>query len=394
MTNKENKIYLDYAASTPVDRQVFEAMKPYFSKKFGNPGSLHQFGQEAVKGTDLAREKVASAINADFREVIFTGSATESDNMAVRGAIKKALREESFEDQPRIIVSEIEHEAILETARDVEQRGVDVVYAPVDEDGFVDPEFIKKHLTESTVLVSIMYANNEVGTIQPIQEIAEIINEFRDDSIYPIFHTDAVQALQFLDCDVEKLGVDMMTFSGHKIYGPKGVGVLYINRDKFSPNENPLDPFITGGGQEFGLRSGTENTPLIAGFGKAVELIEENKDKEKERIKDLKNKLLSNIKESISDVEVNGSGDQLPNILNLYFPGLSSEDLLIKLDMAGVAVSSGAACGARAAKQSHVLKAIGMSSKRIDSSLRFSFGRPTTKEDIENASKIIKDVIK
>lgn len=393
MTDKENNIYLDYAASTPVDDRVFEVMKPYFSEKFGNPGSLHEFGQEAVKGIDFAREKVAETIGADFREIIFTGSATESDNMAVRGVVKRAISENSFEDRPRIIVSEIEHEAVLETAKDLENRGVDVVYAPVDEQGFVDPKFIKKNLTDNTVLVSVMYANNEIGTIQPIKEIAEIIDNFKEDSVYPMFHTDAVQALQFLDCNVEKLGVDMMTFSGHKIYAPKGIGVLYINRESFRPNKLPIDPTITGGGQEFGLRSGTQNTPLIVGLGKAIELIQENKQKEKERIEDLKNTFLSNIQKEISGVKVNGSGKKIPNILNLYFPDLSSENLLIKLDMAGIAVSSGAACGARSTKQSHVLKAMGFSSERVDSSLRFSFGRPTTKQEIEKASEIIKNVI-
>ena len=433
------KIYLDYAATTPVDPMVKKAMLPYFDEKFGNPGSLHSFGQEAIKAVDESREKIAKAIGADFRKIIFTGSATEANNLALRGVMKffcgpravafqnqnnfapatkfsfpsaaeprlvkgvgTKLRlpagrssKQSVLDQKisllRIIVSSIEHESILETCHDLEKDGIEIIYLPVDKSGFVDLKKLKESLNEWTILVSIMYANNEIGTIQPIAEIAEIIGEFKKEkknsSPYPLFHTDAVQAFQFLDCDVDKLGVDLMTLSAHKIYGPKGMGLLYAKNSKF------LNPIITGGGQEFGFRSGTENVPAIIGFAKAAELVNKNREKETKRITKLSAYFWKKLKKMCPKTEINGASiKRLPNILNIYFPSHRADDMLIKLDLNGIAVSSGSACSARAMKPSYVLKAIGLTDQKIKSSLRFSFGKPTTKKEINETIKKLREI--
>src|SRR3989344_2203285 len=353
------KIYLDYAATTPVDSAVLAAMKPYFEKRVGNAGSLHSFGQEAMAAIDESREKIAKAIGANFREIIFTGSATEANNLAIRGALKDF----QFE-KPQIIISAIEHESILETCRDLQQEGVEIIYLPVDRRGFVDLKKLKKSLNEQTILVSIMYANNEIGTIQPITEISKLISEFRIQNAelrkesnskflihnselamaLPLLHTDAVQAFQFLDCDVNPpaggLGVDLMTLSAHKIYGPKGMGALFIKQIQNSKFKI-LNSIITGGGQEFGLRSGTENVPAIVGFAKAAELAVKNREKETKRLTAIKDYFIKNIRKIHPRIEINSPEGNLcsPHIANIYFPGHSSQDLLIKLDLAGVAVS-------------------------------------------------------
>ncbi|MBI5079186.1 cysteine desulfurase [Candidatus Wolfebacteria bacterium] len=471
------KIYFDYAASTSVDPAVFSAMKPYFSEKFGNPGSLHFFGQEAIAAVDDSREKIAKAIGAPpaggFREIVFTGSATEANNLALRGVVKNFYKSRAVAIQKqnnfapaakfsspsarhfrfaknqagapagcsswqsalnkkisplRIIVSAIEHESILETCRDLEKEGVDpvrslaravgaspkdfgeatsngveIIYLPVNRDGVVDLKKLKESLNDRTVLVSIMCANNEIGTIQPIAEISKIIKNFKAKmffSPYPLFHTDAVQAFQFLDCDVNKLGVDLMTLSAHKIYGPKGIGLLYLKAPYSIPYT--LNPIITGGGQEFGLRSGTENVPSIVGFAKAVELADKNRLKEAKRIGELSIHFFKELKKINSKIQLNGISKitnyklpttNLPNILNIYFPNYQNSDFLVKLDLAGVAVSAGAACSARAVKPSYVLAACGFPQKRIKSSLRFSFGKFVTKAEIDESLKRIKTII-
>jgi len=412
------RLYFDYAASTPVDPEVRAAMQPYFSKKFGNPGSLHSFGQEAIAAVDNSRETIAKAIGADFREIIFTGSATEANNLALRGALKgfrfqvlgfsdrknKNLTPNTYNLKPRIIVSAIEHESILETAKDLERDGVEVVYLPVDKNGLVGIKKLEDALNERTVLVSVMYANNEIGTIQPISAIAEIVREFRiknlefrdktpksyilNPNFYPLFHTDAVQAFQFLDCGVKKLGVDLMTLSAHKIYGPKGVGALYVRHLK--PNTYNLKPLIMGGGQEFGLRSGTENVPLIVGFAKAVRLVAKNREEEGERIAKLRNYFWLELKKFCPQAEINGGKNTVPSIINVYFPGYSSSDLLTNFDLAGLAASAGSACSARSNKLSYVIEKLGYPKERALSSIRFSFGRQTTKKEIIEALKIVK----
>ena len=453
------RIYFDYAATTPVDPAVFATMKPYFSEKFGNPSSLHFFGQEAMAAIDESREKIAKNIGANFREIIFTGSATEANNLALRGAIKEfKIKNLGFRDaphskshipNPRVIVSAIEHESILETCRDLESEGVEIIYLPANREGAVDLKKLKEALNERTILVSTMYANNEIGTIQPIVEISKIIQEFKEkkfsspkpaqasghgvpskvrderaeeqassprwgersglreegfSSAYPLFHTDAVQAFQYLDCDVNKLGVDLMTLSAHKIYGPKGVGVLYARA--LSPKPYPLNPIITGGGQEFGFRSGTENVAAIVGFAKAIELVSNSRELENKRIKKISDYFWKELKKINSKIQLNSIPKitdyklpitNLPNILNIYFPESAgwrtAKDLLIKLDLAGVAVSSGSACSTRSSKPSHVLKSCGLSENRIKSSLRFSLGRFTAKAEINEAIKRLKKII-
>jgi cysteine desulfurase len=403
------RIYLDYAATTPVDPVVLAAMKPYFSEKYGNAGSLHSFGQEAMAAVDNSREKIAKAIGADFREIIFTGSATEANNLALRGIVKSFYKKYP-RAKSRIIVSSIEHESVSRTAHDLGVDGVEIAYLPVNKDGLVDLKKIKTVLNKRTVLVSIMYANNEIGTVQPIVEINRLISEFREqenkesgrgiDCVYPLFHTDAAQALQYLDCDVNKLGVDLMTLSAHKIYGPKGIGLLY--QKDLGPAHKFLEPVIAGGGQEFGLRSGTENVSLIVGFAKAVEIETRDKKQETRRIAGLRDYFWKQIKKIYPKAQLNGpdikkfrinsehsdvfvGSDRLPNNLNIYFPGHKAEDLLIKLDLAGITVSAGSACSARGNEPSHVLKACGFSLERIKSSLRITLGRPTTKVEIDEA---------
>lgn len=384
------KIYLDYAATTPVDPEVLRAMQPYFGKKFGNPGSLHSFGQEAIKAVDESREKIAKAIGADFREVIFTGSATEANNLALRGAVK-------FFGNPRagarIIASAIEHESVLETAKDLERDGVEVVYIPVDKEGFVDLKKIENALNERTVLVSVMYANNEVGTVQPIAEIAKIVKA----KSRSLFHTDAVQAFQYLNCNVNDLGADLMTLSAHKIYGPKGIGILYVRNPK--PGAYNLKPIIAGGGQEFGLRSGTENAPYIAGFAEAVRIAEENRQKEKERVAELRDYFWAEFKKICPKAELNGPAadlsydKRLPNNLNVYIPDVESQFFLTELDLAGVAASSGSACSARSLTPSYVIEALGCAKERAKRSVRFSFGKHINRDDIDEAIKRIKNII-
>ncbi len=385
------RIYLDYAATTPVDPEVLRAITPYFSGHFGNPGSLHVEGQEAIAAVDRSRETIARAIGADFRQIVFTSSASEANNLALRGAVRKFrdAHETMRKGKSRIIISAIEHESVLETARDLAQEGVEVIFVPVSADGTVDLKKIKENLTGHTALVSVMYANNEIGTIEPIVEIARIIAAFRGKGAFPLFHTDAAQAFQFLDCDVKKMGVDLMTISSHKIYGPKGIGALYVKELSL------LAPMVTGGGQEFGLRSGTENVPGIVGFAKAVELACAARGEESKRIAALRSRLWERIRSIFPEAEINGSAiggetPALPNILNVYFPGHAAEDLLAKFDLNGLAVSAGSACRSRAIKSSYVIEAVGHSKERAKSSIRFSLGRPTTEAEISAAASIIK----
>jgi cysteine desulfurase len=455
--SSKKKIYLDYAASTPMDPVVLRAMKPYFTEKFGNPGSLHSFGQEAIAAVDKSRETIAKVIGAEFREIIFTASATEANNLALRGIIKGVRGERLIARGesnslptgysplvPRIIISAIEHESVLETARDLERDGVEIIYLPVNKQGIVDLKKLEESLNDQTVLVSVMYANNEIGSIQPIQEIAKIVREFRDRGQgigtrernplamspwpCPIFHTDAAQAFRFLDCNVKNLGIDLMTLSAHKIYGPKGAGTLFVRgvrggqgvarvkNNSLPANYSPLAPLLSGGGQEYGLRSGTENVPAIVGFAKAVELVSNSRELESKRISGLRDYLWLGIKKIYPEAEINGAIDSrfLPNIMNVYFPGHAAQDLLAKFDLNGLAVSSGSACRSRAMESSYVIEAlhgrqatsdkrqgnatssmshVAVAMSRAKSSIRFSLGRPTTKGEIDAAVKIIKGAI-
>ena len=373
-------IYLDYASSTPMATEVAKVMEPYWSDTFGNPGSTHWFGQQASGAVFKARQTIASFLDVDYKDILFTSSATEANNLALRGVLKNSKQKNS-----RIIVSAIEHESVLETCRDLEKEGVEVVYIPVNKEGVVDCKEIERALNKRTVLVSIMHANNEIGTIQPIKKIGELIKKYKGENSYPLFHTDAVQAFQYLPCSIKKLGVDLLTLSAHKIYGPKGIGLLYVK------DRDLLTPIITGGGQEDGLRSGTENVPYIIGFAKAIELVEKSREKEVKRIGDLREYFWQELKKIISDIEINGSIKyRLPNNLNIYFPGRPASDLCIELDIWGLAVSSGTACSARSIKPSYVIEALGGSEDRAFSSLRLSFGRHTTKAEVSSALEIFK----
>ncbi len=377
-------IYLDYAASTPVDKEVDKAMAPYFTTVFGNPHALHRFGQEASAAVFAARRKIAVALKVDYRKIVFTGSATEANNLAIRGAVKAYQR--VGRKNPRIITSTIEHESVLETCRDLERDGVEVVYAPVSKDGIVNVKKIKESINERTVLVSIMHANNETGVVQPISEIAkEVANyKLKVKSSYPLLHTDAVQSFQYLDCRPEILGVDLLTISAHKIYGPKGIGALYVK------NNNLLSAIITGSGQEQKLRSGTDNVPYIVGLAKAVEINELVREKESLRVIKLRDYFWQQLKKRMSKLEINGSlKNRLPNNLNIYFSGEVAHDLQIQLDLSGVAVSPGAACSTRVSRSSYALEAMGFSQKRSSGSLRFSLGRQTTRKDIDYVIKTI-----
>jgi cysteine desulfurase len=312
--------------------------------------------------------------------------------------------------KPRIIVSTVEHESVLETARDLENDCVDVVYLPVDKAGVVDLKKLKASLNNNTVLISVMCANNEVGTVQPIAQIADMVKKFKESRMasgrldsYPLFHTDASQALQFLDCGVGQLGIDLMTLSSHKIYGPKGAGALYVREHakQSASGMFAITPQITGGGQEFGLRSGTENIPAIVGFAKAIKMAANSYELADKKITGLRGGLWHGIKKIYPKVEINGvpiaksstTDRSLPNILNVYFPGRSAQDLLVKFDLMGLAVSSGSACRARASLTSYVIEALGHSKERARSSVRFSLGRFTTKEEISRALAIIKKTI-
>ena len=387
-----NKIYLDYAAATPLNKNVAAAMSQYGSEIFGNPSSLHSFGQASSAAVFNARQKIATALCCDYKEIIFTASATEANNLVIRGAIKAfSVQRSAFsKTQPRIIISSIEHESINETCRDLERDGVEVARIPVSKEGFVDLAKLEAALNENTILVSIIYANNEIGVVQDIPKIFNIIKNFRElsKSVHPLFHIDATQAFQYLPCKVDELGVDLMTLSAHKIYGPKGIGLLYTRK---STN---LSSIITGANQERGLRAGTENVPAIVGFGAAVEITEKIRAKESARILKLRNYFWEKLKSSIPNLELNNALEvRLPNILNIYFPQIKAHDLLIALDMKGIAASSGSACQARLAEPSSIILSLGHDEKRSASSIRFSLGRQTTKKDLDKTVAILKNII-
>lgn len=389
------KIYLDYAATTPMDKEVLEEMMPYFSEKFGNPSSIHQFGQEALEAVDKARQQVADFLHCSPREIIFTSGATESNNMVIKGIIK-ATKNEKLKTKnfiPHIIISSVEHHCVLNTSKVAQKEGMEVTFLKVDKDGIIDPESVKKSVKESTVLVSIMYANNEVGTIEPIAEIGKIIKEINQEreknklsKVY--FHTDAVQAVNYCDCNVDDLGVDLLSLSGHKIYGPKGIGALYIRRG------TKIRSTQQGGEQEYNLRAGTHNVPGIVGLGKATSLIPTHRKKSGE-IKKLRDHLIDEILKNISDVKLNGSREnRLPHNANFSFRGVEGESILMMLDQEGIAVSTGSACSSSSLEPSHVLSAMGIPPEIAHASIRFTLGKDTTKEEIDFVLKVLIEKIK
>lgn len=404
MSKKINKVYLDYAATTPVDKEVLKEMLPYFSDKFGNSSSAHSFGQETMAAVDRAREKIAMLLNCDFSEIIFTGSATEANNLAIFGVarnfqfsasnLQKNTKYKISYAKCHIISTNIEHESVLEPLKELEKIGCEITYLPVNREGFIKISDLEKSIKNNTVLVSVIYANNEIGTIQPIKEIGKLIEKLNVKRLEQhlgeiYFHTDAVQALNYLECRPDWLKIDLMTFSGHKIYGPKGAGILYARKN------TPLLPIILGGGQEFGMRSGTLNAPYIIGFAKAFELVVKNREKYFKYVENLRNRLLNYIIKYNDDVQLNGAiRNRLPNNLNIRFPGISSEMLLMALDQNGLAISAGSACSSQALKTSHILTAIGLTEKQTKESIRITIGKNTTETEIKKASAIIDKTIK
>ncbi len=375
---KTKKIYLDAAATTPVAREVLDAMLPYFSERFGNASSLHAFGREAREAIEKAREKVAGVINAKPEEIVFTSGGTEADNLAIEGL---AL---AHPDKKHIITSAIEHPAVLETCKTLEKQGYDVSYIPVDSEGIVDLDRLEQEIRDETLLVSIMHINNEIGTIQPIKKIAKICQEH---GIY--FHTDAVQSFGKLKLDMKKIKVDLLSISAHKLFGPKGVGALYVR------NGVKLKALLSGGGHEQGLRSGTENTAGIVGLGKASEIaVKKISGNEYKNIEKTRNKLLERLLE-IQGVRLNGSKEKrIFNNINVSFQGIEGEALVLMLDKKGIACSTGSACSSHKLEPSHVLLALGLSELEAHGSLRLTLAYPLTEDEIEYVTSAIEESVR
>ena len=373
-------IYLDNAASTAVHPEVVKEMLPYFDVQYGNPSSIHQFGRKAKNAIQKARKQVAALVGAEPDEILFTSGGTESNNTILYGIPKL---QGSHLDQNHIITSSIEHEAILQPCKEFENIGIKITYLPIDEHGIVDPDDIVNSINLHTVLVSIMLANNEVGTIQPIKEISEICKKYQ----IPL-HTDAVQAVGKMQIDVKELGVDALSVSSHKINGPKGIGALFIKKGL------RIDPQILGGGQENGMRSGTENVASIVGFGKACEIAKERLNENITHFQTLHSSMLSRIAKEIPHVKLNGHPEKrIFNNIHLTFLGVNGEDLIIKLDEHGIAASTGSACSVHTQKASHVLKAMGFNHEQITGSLRISFGYANTLDEINQAVEVLKKVV-
>ena len=367
-------IYMDYAATTPVRPEVVETMLPFFSESFGNPSSIYEMAQQSRGAVDRSRRTIARALGCRTSEIVFTSGGTESDNAAVKG-VATALRNIGN----HVITSSIEHHAVLHACHQLEQFGFDVTYLPVDEFGLIDPEDVARAVTERTTLVSVMLANNEIGTIEPVSEIAAAVQrEARRIGRKIYVHTDAVQAMGAIDVNVRDLGVDLLSLSGHKLHGPKGVGALYIRRG------TPFEPLIQGGGQERERRSGTENVPAIVGLAEAVRLAELERSGTSQRLTALRDRIISGIHERIPDAKLNGHPlRRLPNNVNVSFERVEGEPILLGLDFAGICASSGSACSSASLEPSHVLTAIGLPADLAQGSLRITIGRDTTDEDVD-----------
>ena len=384
MTMSERIIYMDHSATTPVRSEVLNAMLPYFASDFGNPSSIYTIGQEARKAVDDARERIAHILGARMGEIVFTSGGTESDNAALKG-VAFALRALGN----HIITTTIEHHAVLHTCYQLEQFGFDITYLPVDKHGLVNPQDVVDAITDETIMVSVMMANNEIGAIQPIEEITRLVKaEAGRRNRTVIVHTDAVQAAGFLDINVRSLGVDLLSLSAHKIYGPKGVGLLYVKRG------TPFEEQNAGGGQERQRRSGTENVPGIVGFGEALRLAVSEREETSEHCLRLRERLTQGIFETIDGVRLNGHPEhRLPNNLNISIEGVEGEPVLLGLDFAGVCASSGSACSSASLEPSHVLLAIGLTAEMAQSSLRITLGRDNTVADVDYLLSILPDMI-
>ncbi|MCQ2969729.1 MAG: cysteine desulfurase NifS [Clostridium sp.] len=361
--------YMDYSATTYVKPEVLDAMMPYFTEKFGNPSSFYGISRETKMAIDNARDQVAKAINCDPNEVYFTGGGSEADNWAIKGIATAQMKKGNH-----IITTKIEHHAVLHSCEFLEKFGFEVTYLDVNEEGFIDLKQLEEAITDKTILVSIMFANNEIGTIQPIKEIGAICREKK-----VLFHTDAVQAIGSVPVDVKEMNIDLLSLAGHKLYGPKGIGALYVRRGI------RIDNLIHGGGQERGRRAGTENIPGVVGLGKAIEIATENIEENKERLTVLRDKLIDGILERIPYARLNGPrGDKrLPGNSNISFEFIEGESILLSLDFEGICASSGSACTSGSLDPSHVLLAIGLPHEKAHGSLRTTLGAASTEEDVE-----------
>jgi cysteine desulfurase len=373
-------IYLDHAATTPLAWDVFEAMTPYLTERFGNPSSIYASGREARAGLDRARGMLANALNCQAREIVFTSGGTEADNLALKGV---AWHHRLRGGGNHIITTSIEHHAVLHSAEFLEQFGFEITYVNPDADGLIHPDAVRDVIRDDTVLISVMYANNEVGTIQPIAEISAIAREHGI-----TFHSDAVQAGGTLDLDVDALGVDLMSLSAHKFYGPKGVGLLYVRR------QTPILWQQSGGAQENNHRAGTENVAGIIGMSKALEIAEAEREAENQRLIGLRARLISGLLERVSGTSLNGHPDlRLPNNVNISFEDVEGETLLLNLDMNGIAASSGSACTTGSTEPSHVLRALGLSESQINGSLRLSLGKSNDEKQVDRAIDVLEESV-
>ncbi len=372
------QVYLDHSATTPVRFEVLEEMLPYFHQKFGNPSSIHGFGREAKAALEESREKVAQILKAASGETYFTGGGTESDNLAIKG-VAFANRKKG----KHIVTSQIEHHAVLESCRFLEGEGFEITYLPVSPGGLVDPQNLLEAIRKDTILVSIMHANNEVGTVQPIEKLSEIA---KGRGVY--FHTDAVQSAGKLSIDVRKSGVDLISMSGHKIYGPKGTGALYVRKDV------RITPWAHGGHHEHSRRAGTENIPGIVGFARALELVNLEINEHCGHLKNLTDAFYRKVVQSIPDVVLHGDPEwRIPNILNLSFKGVEGESVILSLDLQGVAVASGSACTSGTLQPSHVLSAMGVPPEIAQGAVRFSFGRGNTMQDVDYVAGLLPGIV-
>src|SRR3989344_3036042 len=376
----KKQIYLDYAASSPLDPGVLKAMMPFLRQEWGNPSSSHSFGQRSRAAIENSRETVAKFLNCSPLEVVFTSGATEANNLAIQGVLKSASSK-----RPHVIVSKIEHESVLSPIQELEAQGkIEATYIAPNKEGITDPADVEKVLKTNTALVSIMYANSEIGTIQPIAEIGALL-KVNSQKSKVVFHTDAVQAAQFLDCDVQKLGVDILTLSGHKVYGPKGVGALYIKEG------TAVSPLHVGGGQEQGMRSGTENVAAIVGMGAAIEEILNPKSEIRNiKMRQIRDFLMKEVLRKIKGSSLTGSRTQrLPNNAHFRFKSVHGKDLAMMLDQKGFAVSTGSACSEKTEEPSHVLLALGIPVQECVSALRVTLGKQTTKEEVAKFIKTL-----
>ncbi len=378
------KTYMDYNATTPIDPKVLEVMMPSLRKDFGNPSSIHSYGRKGKTALDRAREQVAGLLGASPREIVFTGGGSESNNFAIKGVVSGALKERG----DHLVTTLVEHESVLEAFRYLESQGFRVTYLGVDGNGFPDLDELRDAITDQTLLVSCIYANNETGAIMPVAEIASIVKERG-----VIFHTDAVQAAGKLEIDTGKIPVDLLSISAHKFYGPKGVGVLYVRGELLG--KHVLTPLIHGGGQERGMRSGTENVLGIAGIGAAAVIAKTEMIADRERVTTLRDELYKRISGSLDGVDVNGVMEKtLWNTLNIRIEGVDGVSLSMNLDLEGVAVSTGSACSEGNVDPSHVLRAMGLSKDEASSSIRISLGRFTTADEIDYVSDLIPNIVR